>query len=178
MGVYLNPGNDAFRESINSEIYVDKSKLIAYTNKVMETERKYLCVSRPRRFGKSMAAKMLAAYYDKTCDSHAMFRNLGIASDPSYGQHINRSSVLYLDISWFRATAGNGERVVEVLQREAVRELRAVFPDSVGDSDTSLPLVLANIYKEIGEKFIIIIDEWDFCYMQQFTEIWMLWQKE
>ncbi len=161
MGVYLNPGNDAFRESINSEIYIDKSRLIAYTNKVLETKRKYLCVSRPRRFGKSMAAKMLAAYYDKTCDSCAMFQKLQIASDPSFRQHINLSSVLYLDISWFRATAGNGERVVDVLQRETVRELRKAFPDLVGDSDTSLPLVLANINKEIGEKFIVIIDEWD-----------------
>ncbi len=65
MGVYLNPGSGRFEESIASEIYVDKTKLIEYTNKILGTEQKYLCVSRPRRFGKSMTANMLAAYYGK-----------------------------------------------------------------------------------------------------------------
>lgn len=161
MGVYLNPGNDAFRESQNSEIYVDKSMLIAYTNKVLETEQKYICVSRPRRFGKSMAAKMLAAYYDKSCDSRKMFQTLRIASDPSFERQINQSSVLYLDISWFRATAENGGKAVDILQKETICELRSFFPEYVSDSDTSLPLVLANINNGTGEKFVIIIDEWD-----------------
>ena len=73
MGIYLNPGNQAFAEALNSEIYVDKSGLIEYTNKVLGTKQKYVCVSRPRRFGKSMAADMLNAYYDRSCDSSEMF---------------------------------------------------------------------------------------------------------
>ena len=100
----MNPGNGTFQESLNSEIYVDKTGLISYMNKVLETERKYVCVSRPRRFGKSMAAKMLAAYYDRTCDSYEMFQKLRIGSDPSFERELNQSSVLYLDIAWFRAT--------------------------------------------------------------------------
>lgn len=63
MGSYLNPGNKGFRESLNSEIYVDKTGLIERTNALLDTREKYICVSRPRRFGKSMAADMLAAYY-------------------------------------------------------------------------------------------------------------------
>lgn len=62
MGIYLNPGNDKFQETINSEIYVDKTELIGYTNKKLHTEQKYICVSRPHRFGKSVASKMLEAY--------------------------------------------------------------------------------------------------------------------
>ena len=65
MGIYVNPGNAAFREAVNSKIYIDKSNLILYTNSVMNTKQKNMCVSRPRRFGKSMAADMLAAYYDR-----------------------------------------------------------------------------------------------------------------
>ena len=67
MGIYLNPDNEGFREAIDSEIYVDKSGLLAYTNKILGTEQKNICISRPRRFGKSMAAKMLSAYYSKGC---------------------------------------------------------------------------------------------------------------
>ncbi|MDE6021133.1 MAG: AAA family ATPase, partial [Ruminococcus sp.] len=63
MGIYLNPDNVSFQEALNSEIYIDKSRLIQYTNKVLKTKQKYISVSRPRRFGKSMAADMLTAYY-------------------------------------------------------------------------------------------------------------------
>ena len=81
MGKYLNPGNQGFRKTINSEIYVDKTGLIAYTNKVLDTRQQYICVSRPRRFGKSMAAEMLAAYYGRECDSKEQFQNLAIAKE-------------------------------------------------------------------------------------------------
>lgn len=101
MGVYLNPGNEAFRQALRSEIYVDKSGLIAYTNHVMETERKNLCVSRPRRFGKSMAANMLCAYYGRGCDSELLFADLQIAGEPSFREHLNRHNVLLLNIQQF-----------------------------------------------------------------------------
>ena len=65
MGSYLNPGNEKFAQCINSEIYVDKTGLIEKTNAVLNTRKKLICASRPRRFGKSMAADMLAAYYDR-----------------------------------------------------------------------------------------------------------------
>jgi len=161
MGVYLNPGNEAFKESLNSEIYVDKSNMIAFTNRILETEQKYVCVSRPRRFGKSMAAKMLVAYYDKTCDSHELFHKLKVAESVSYEKHINKSTVLHLDIAWFRATAGNADKVSPALQSAVIKELQAAYPHCVGDTDSSLPVVLANINQSTDDKFIVIIDEWD-----------------
>ena len=74
MGIYLNPGNRGFWQSIRSEIYVDKTGLIAKTNQYLNTEQQYICVSRPRRFGKSMALKMPAAYYSRGCDSGELFK--------------------------------------------------------------------------------------------------------
>ena len=69
MGVYLNPGNEKFAKAVQSEIYVDKTGLIEYSNQVINTVQRYVCVSRPRRFGKSMAANMLTAYYRSGCNS-------------------------------------------------------------------------------------------------------------
>ena len=80
MGIYLNPGNEKFIKAVNSEIYVDKSELIKYTNHVLNTMQQYICVSRPRRFGKSMAANMLTAYYGRGCDSKELFSSLEISS--------------------------------------------------------------------------------------------------
>ena len=81
MGIYLNPGNDAFQIAVNDDIYVDKSGLIAFVNSKIGKGKRFLCVSRPRRFGKSMAAAMLSAYYDKSCDSRELFQNLEIAKE-------------------------------------------------------------------------------------------------
>ena len=84
MGRYLNPGMESFEKSVNSEIYVDKTGLIGYTNRVMNTLQGYVCVSRPRRFGKSMAANMLTAYYSRGCDSREIFSKFEISESPDF----------------------------------------------------------------------------------------------
>ena len=95
MGSYLNPGNKGFRESLNSEIYIDKTGLIEKTNAVIDTRQKFLCVSRPRRFGKSMAADMLTAYYSKGCDSRELFSSLEIAKDENFEEHLNKYDTIF-----------------------------------------------------------------------------------
>ncbi|MDR0947985.1 MAG: AAA family ATPase [Lachnospiraceae bacterium] len=90
MGIYLNRDNEGFQIALRSKIYVDKSELIAFTNSMVGTEQRYLCVSRPRRFGKSITANMLAAYYGKGCDSKDLFAALKIANDSSYENHVNQ----------------------------------------------------------------------------------------
>ena len=91
MGNYFNPGNEKFDRMINSEIYVDKTGLLKYTNRVINTMQEYICVSRPRRFGKSMAANMLAAYYSRGCSSENLFQNFKIAKNTTY--HISRNQL-------------------------------------------------------------------------------------
>ena len=78
MGRFVNPDNSAFQVALNSRIYVDKTGMIEYMNRVLETTDAYICNSRPRRFGKSYAANMLAAYYSKGADSEEMFFDLEI----------------------------------------------------------------------------------------------------
>ena len=104
MGMYLNPGNAGFRSMIKG-FYVDKTGLIAYINNTLGTSAKLTCVSRPRRFGKSFAAKMLCAYYDRSCDSQALFEGYKIAGDASFRKHLNQYDVIYLDITWFISIA-------------------------------------------------------------------------
>ena len=131
MGIYLNPGNKGFWESIRSEIYVDKTGLIACVNKLINTEQKYICVSRPRRFGKSFAAQMLCAYYDKSCDSRKLFSSLNITQDASYEEHLNRYDVIYLDITEFTSRAfikGELKNIVTDLETRVMDELAAAYP--------------------------------------------------
>lgn len=160
MGMYLNPGNAGFK-SILKDRYVDKSGMIDYINNTLGTPRKLTCVSRPRRFGKSFAAKMLCAYYDRSCDSYELFRNLCIAEKDGFKEHLNQYDVLYLDMTWFISNSRSIEDTVNNLQNAVIKELEMVYSDFMWREKEPLPVVLADISEKTNKKFIIIIDEWD-----------------
>lgn len=166
MGIYLNPGNEMFQETINSEIYVDKTGLIEYTNKFIGTRQKYICVSRPRRFGKSMTAEMLTAYYDGKCDSSALFDNLEISRTSDYKKHLNQYEVLFLNMVNFLSRADNAENAVDYLQHKVMEELKEAYSDYIS-YETALPEALSKIYNLTKHKFIIIIDEWDCIFREK-----------
>ena len=90
MGRFANPDSSAFQVALNSRIYVDKTGLIEYTNSVLDTTNAYICNSRPRRFGKSYAANMLAVYYSKGADSEKMFSGLKISRKSDFKKHLNK----------------------------------------------------------------------------------------
>ena len=144
MGIYYNPGNSAFQDALNSEIYVDKSGLLEFTNRIIDTKQKLLCVSRPRRFGKSMAAEMLMAYYSRGCDSGAMFQGLKIASSPSFHKHLNQYDVLYLDIQNLWSTA-------------AGKKDSGHFLDFLQHQENALSLSLTNGTAYSGKQKMILI---------------------
>ena len=126
MGIYVNPRNRAFKEAVNSKIYVDKSKLIAYTNAVLNTMQKNLCVSRPRRFGKSMAADMLVAYYSRGCDSRELFTGLDIGKERSFQEHLNQHDVIRLDIQRFLFDESHLDVFIDKIQEAVIRENRSM----------------------------------------------------
>ena len=162
MGIYVNPGNVFYTEAVNSGIYVDKSALISYTNACMHTMRKNLCISRPRRFGKSMAADMLAAYYSKGCDSKALFNGKKAEAEASFGLHLNQHNVLRLDVQRFLRSEDELSSFIPEIERRVIAELLKEFPDCDGfDTGSRLADALEQIFYQIGKGFIFIIDEWD-----------------
>ena len=127
MGVYLNPGTGKFERAIKSEIYVDKTGLIKETNKVLETEQCYICISRPRRFGKSMAANMLAAYYGKGCDSSFIFDQYEIADSDDYRKYQNRYHVIAVNMQNFISKKENIDEMLAYLQKKGDGRIRKTF---------------------------------------------------
>ena len=159
MGIYINTGNVGFQRIRNSE-YVDKSGLIAVVNKTLFTERCFSCVTRSRRFGKSMAAKMLCAYYDHSCDSRHLFADLQIAGDPTFEQHLNKYPVIFLDLSDF-VTRFKDERIVKQMDAELMEDVHAAYPDIPIQDGDDLMKYLLRIVAAKQQQFIFIIDEWD-----------------
>ena len=161
MGIFLNPDNTNFQEAVNSKIYVDKTGMISELNQVIRTEQKYVCISRPRRFGKSIAANMLVAYYSRGCDSRELFKNYKIANNTSFEQHLNRYNVIHINMALFANKKDSMKENLEYLQGKLLRELKKAYGDVDCSDWDDLVSVLAEIFDEYKVPFIFIIDEWD-----------------
>ena len=179
MGTYLNEGNALYAESVNSEIHVDKSLLIRETNRRIRTNEKYICLSRPRRFGKSMAAHMLMAYYTRGADSRELFKDKRIYADPSFEKHFGKYNVIHLRMTDF--VAGG----IEAMEKDLLATLKLDISQEVemlrcADSTLaakpfvlsmpdSLPRVLQDFFVWSGAPYVFVIDEWD-CLMRETAE--------
>ena len=157
--IYINTGNTGFQSARNSE-YIDKSGLISIVNSTLFTERCFSCVTRSRRFGKSMAARMLCAYYDKSCDSRYLFADLQIAGDPLFEKHLNKYPVIYLDITSF-VTRFKDESIMRHINEEMKADIHEAYPDVPVKDDDDLMALLIRINARTNEPFFFIIDEWD-----------------
>ncbi len=161
MGIYVNPGNISFKKAVNSKIYIDKTELIASVNDRIGTSDCFLCVSRPRRFGKSMAADMLAAYYSRGCDSEDLFAGRKIEKRESYSVHLNRHNVIRLDMQRFLFSQSHLNIFIDQIQEMVLRDLKAMYGDCFESGPYGLPGALEQIHACTGDSFIFIIDEWD-----------------
>ena len=171
MGIYLNPNNDSFQMMLNTDTYVDKSMLINYTNEIFATEKRFACVSRPRRFGKSVNLNMLSAYYSKGCDSRKMFEKLKIAENTDWDKHLNKYNVIHINMQEFLSNSNSMEELLNLLERSLLWDLIAEFSDVRLVDDRNLSRTMKDIYnqKRIKDKdgnersipFVILIDEWD-----------------
>jgi len=189
MGDYLNPNNVLFQKCLNSEIYVDKTDLITYANTILNSENNLVCVSRPRRFGKSMALKMMAAYYSKGCDSKELFEGLKISQAKSFEKALNQYDVIWIDLQGTIAHVLEDSRIkkeitefyqklpnmssvekqdiehpkLTAIQREVIKDIRKdkEYAKYVSEDEESLGNAMQVIYEHTGNEFIVLIDEWD-----------------
>lgn len=169
MGNYLNPNNDKFQKAINSEIYVDKTGLLRYTNKVLNTMQQYVCVSRPRRFGKSMAANMLAAYYSRGCDSKELFAGFQIAQEEGFSTYLNRYDTIFLNMQEFLSQSKDMDGMLSLIQKTILWDLLEEYPGYHYFDNTNLTRTMQDVYQNTKCPFVIIIDEWD-CIFREYKE--------
>lgn len=170
MGIYLNPGNENFKEMVRSDLYVDKTMMIREMNQFLDSVNKYVCVSRPRRFGKTVAGNMLAAYYSKGCDSSQLFAPYKIASDPEYGKNLNRHNVIQIDMNSEYQNAIHKDNLMQRVIGKIKSEIICSFNNIPFDEEDSLADCILKVYADTGETFIILIDEYDILVREQVNE--------
>ncbi len=171
MSLYLNKNNDNFKKDLNSQIYVDKSMLISKVNALFGSKDSFLCVTRPRRFGKTMALSMLNAYYSKGCDSKEYFAKLQIANDPSYAAHLNKHNVIWIDMAELYTNLNDKNIFVKKLKDFIYQDLKEKYTSLNLNYDLSdgtfLIQAISKINSDLGERFVFLIDEWDVLYREQ-----------
>ena len=170
MGLYLNPDNKNFKEDLLKRIYIDKSLMINEINNFIDIGNKYICVSRPRRFGKTMATNMLAAYYSKGCDSKEAFSGLNISKETEFESKLNKYNVIIIDLNGERQIIKDKENMLEILTDKIKKEMKAQYPDVSITEDLSLAESILAIYEATGEQFIIFMDEYDVLVREQVSE--------
>lgn len=158
MGTYFNPNNESYTRAKNSQIYIDKTGLIAYLNKRLSTENNCIALSHARRFGKSHAAGMIDAYYSLGSDSSDLFAGTEISEDRDYRKYLNKYNVIHIDVSSFWDSYK--DNIVEKIMEYIYDDIRDMYGDTI-DYSKMASAVLMGVYKISGIPFVIIIDEWD-----------------
>ena len=156
MGQFIDRENYGFRSAINSD-FVDKSGLLNILNRNLGSENRFMCISRPRRFGKSVAAEMAYAYYDRNSDSRNLFEGLEITKSPDYEKHLNKYPTIFIDWNTF-ANVPDKDKLKEA-QKSVIADLKQSY--DILEEKNSLSKALAEINLKTGDRFILIIDEWD-----------------
>lgn len=169
MGSYLNPGSSIFKMELNSQIYIDKSRLIEATNKSMNTMQRFVCVSRPRRFGKSMAADMLASYYGRNENTEELFGQLKISKCSTYKKHLNQYDVIKVNMQEFLSQTHSVAEMLQMLKTYLLFELLEDFHDMRFRNEKDLVQVMKDIYTRTERPFVILIDEWD-CLFREYQK--------
>lgn len=167
MGNYLNPGNEKFKMDISAEIYVDKTGLLGYCNKVICTPQRFISMSRPRRFGKSVTANMLAAYYSRGCDSCELFAPYEIAETEHFTKYLNKYDVLFLNMQEFLSQSSCMDEMLALLKRSVLWEVLEEYPDFRYFDSANLMRTMQDVYSRTKIPFVVIIDEWD-CIFREY----------
>jgi hypothetical protein len=181
MGIYLNPGSDRYEEALRTEIYVDKTNMISFLNSVVNTKRKYVAVSRPRRFGKTTTADMISAYYDCSINARDLFEDKKISTNPKLYEagregkkspwdiYLNKFYVIHVNMVDLATETGSIPEMLFSLEKAVMRELREEWPNADRDMQGGLRLLMQEIYNREKARFVIVIDEWD-CIFREFKE--------
>ncbi len=170
MGIYLNPSNVIFKGFVKNPLYVDKTMMIRELNRFIDIENKYICISRPRRFGKTIAGNMIAAYYSKGCDSRELFASYKIAKLPDFEEKRNKFNVIQIDMNSEFQNTIDKDTLLQFLTEKVRDEMRESFPSIALKDNYSIAECMLRIYSATGERFVVIIDEYDVLVREQVSE--------
>ena len=172
MGIFLNSRSPCadYREMVSDLYFVDKSMLITELIPALEKKNRYFCISRPRRFGKSVMANMIGAFFGKSMDSSGLFDHLAISKQEKYRDHLNQHNVIYIDFSRMSENCDSYRSYINRIQNGLKEDIISEYPNFALDHKKAVWDNLQQIFEKKGEKFIFIMDEWDAIFHKSFIQ--------
>ena len=170
MGNYINPGNENLKMALNSEIFVDKSLVLKKFCALLNSNQRFVCVSRPRRFGKTTVRSLIEAFFSKGYDSYSLFQDLKIAGEPCFKENLNKYNVLSIDMGFFYSNSVNKEAVLENLRTELLEDFKKEFRDIEFSETDSIAKMIQRVYDKTNIKFVITIDEYDVIVREKMSD--------
>lgn len=172
MGMYLNSSASykQYRTIVSDDYFVDKTALLDELFPAIDTGGQYFCITRPRRFGKTVMANMVAAFFGKAVDTSAVFDKLAIAERVHYKKHLNQYQVIYIDFSRIPESCNSYEQYILRINKGIKQDLRDAYPEYPIDENDSIWDVLLNIFLKTNDEFVFVIDEWDAVFHMPFMD--------
>lgn len=170
MSMFLNCFTvyDRYRAVLNSPYFVDKTLLLEELIPLLCQEQRFVCITRPRRFGKTVMANMIGAFFQKGADSCDIFDNLLIAGKEDYKNHLNRHNVIFIDFSEMPENCSSYSQYISRILSGLKQDLSNAFPELDIDKEKSVWDILTAVFEKNGQKFIFIMDEWDAVFHMSF----------
>ena len=171
MGFYLNPNNPvaSYHKECNSPYFVDKSMILEELSSRIETSTKYVCITRPRRFGKSVMADMISAYFSRDRKAKEIFNHLKISGSSNYDAHCGQYDVISISFNEMPSRCRTYDQYISRIEKWLKKDLVKHFPEADIDVDDAVWDILKQINEENDKnKFIFVLDEWDFIFHRDF----------
>ncbi|MCD8221486.1 MAG: AAA family ATPase [Clostridiales bacterium] len=171
MGYYLNSTKvfSLYESEVRKPYFVDKSEILNELIPFVEQGNNHICITRPRRFGKSVMAAMIGAFFSRGSDGSGIFGSLKIADNSNYQTHLNQHDVVYIDFSEAANTSSNYDDFISRIEKMLSRDLHKAFPNVDFWEGASLIEELRMIHEETRTSFIFVFDEWDCIFHKKYT---------
>lgn len=171
MGIYLNSkaAYTLYKSETEKPYFVDKSKMLEELFPFVQTGNNHICITRPRRFGKTVMANMIASFFSRAFDSKDIFHGLKIAQSINYEKYINQFPVIHISFNESGTQCGSYTQYIERIEKRLVKDLKKEYPDAEISEDAGAAEALLELYAEDDSaQFVFVLDEWDFIFHQSF----------
>lgn len=170
MGMFLNSSvpYEGYKEVLRDTYFVDKTLLLKELIPYFEKRNRYCCITRPRRFGKTVMANMVGAFFGRANEKEEIFERLAISQDNVYQSHLHQYEVIYIDFSRMPKDCKDYERYIARIQDGISEDLIDAYPDMGISKTEAVWDVLQKIYEQTREKFLFVLDEWDAVFHMPF----------
>lgn len=172
MGVYLNSkkGYTLYTSEVQQPYFVDKTKMLQELFPLVRSGNKHICITRPRRFGKTVMANMIDAFFSSACDSSDLFSHLKISRVKGYETYLNTYQVIHISFHEMDSRCNSYGQYIQRIEKRLIRDLMKNYPNVEFFEDENAADVLLDIYAENEDaRFVFVLDEWDFIFHQSFV---------